>query len=167
LVRDREIYESHTATANALIQESLDEAKRKEIETFEAGITKFGVSVRKVESETSRVIDGVVYRIKNTKGGQVLIPDEAKTEANGKKKDGPIVPQLQQSFWLAEETPDAKPVVLKEPSKHTMCSATSELHVVSIRKIFPVVFSGASDDKMCPLVLDRSMSNTLVYEVST
>lgn len=136
-----------------MIKEAEDAEKRAEIATFEAGITKFGDSIsRKVYSKTTRIIDGVVYRIKNTKGGQVLVPDQAKTDAMGKKKNAPIAPALQQSFWLAEETPDAKPVVLNEPSKHTTCNATSETHVVSIRKIFPVVFSGASNDRMCPLV---------------
>jgi hypothetical protein len=135
-----------------LIKESENAGRRAEVEAFEAGITKFGDSVRKVESDTSRVIDGIVYRIKDTKGGQVLVPDAAKTESMNGKGKGVVTPALQQSFWLAEETPDAKPVVLKEPAKHTMCNATSEMHVVSIRKIFPVVFSGSADDRTCPLV---------------
>lgn len=137
-----------------------EEAKKLESQIQETRKVDSFIKSQKLEFESaaplkSRVIEGVVYKIKETKGGQILIPDQIETEKlNNGAIDRPII--LQQSFWIVSikltkpsNTPDAKPVEIKEPSQQTVCSATDVPHAVSIKKLTALKFTESGSDWIC------------------
>ncbi|KAJ3047101.1 hypothetical protein HK097_000232, partial [Rhizophlyctis rosea] len=134
-MRQQKISEAQKADAERAQQATEEAARQAELLYFERTQTNFNAE-KSGGRGTPPVIEGNGPTSPTVDVGE-----------NGVKTTG--LP----SFWVPSLTPAAAPDIIKTPKTETMCTASEQLHPVTIRKLISVKFTepkGTKGEYVCP-----------------
>ncbi|KAI9360016.1 nitric oxide synthase interacting protein [Zopfochytrium polystomum] len=171
--RQQKLVETQRALINEETRQRVEAAKQAEVDKFEKTQTRVvgaGNAAGTDSATTSRVIDGVKFKGIKTADGTVFVPEETSSDPAEREKIYEALRNLESSssnekrvlpsFWVPSLTPDAKPTIIKEPSRDIVCAASDPPHnIQSFRKLVSVQFSSTKQTsgkategaKMCPI----------------